>query len=275
MSVIWHDDSGTLLIAVADGVSGSPMSHLGASTACRYAIEYLQRDPAVSAGWRHVLEVCAWALVEADQRLSSRPHADPHAAEAQLATTLCLVTVTPAAGGMRVRAGLVGDSGLATVRDGRIIPLLGGKAPVEDGVIDNSVVPLPRVPADPHEGEWILSNAETLLVATDGIWDPVGDGAGAVGRYLADLLGGDFPDRTGFLQAVDFYRETHDDDRTLVAVRAIAGESWSRLAGDQSEGADGHQDKDGEEQDLGGGSHVTGLDADQDGQTEHGDAGRP
>ena len=60
---------------------------------------------------------------------------------------------------------------------------------------------------------------ETLLIGTDGVWDPIGDGQGLVAGFLVGALGRSLPHRLDFLRVVDFCRDTFDDDRTLVAVR--------------------------------------------------------
>jgi serine/threonine protein phosphatase PrpC len=221
MGLAWSAGTGMLVVAVADGVSAAALSHLGASVACRYAVEYFLRDRTDAGGvdWAELLDGCAWAIVEAGQRLRALPQPDPRQAEQDLATTLCVVVVTPAEAGATVRAVAVGDSGVAVIGDGQLAFLLGGKAPAVAGITDNSVVPLPRVPVEVASGEWALHAGETLLVGTDGIWDPVGDGNGAVAHFLVGALSGCLPDRTDFLRVVDFYRDTHDDDRTLVAVR--------------------------------------------------------
>ncbi|MBO0727775.1 MAG: protein phosphatase 2C domain-containing protein [Acidimicrobiaceae bacterium] len=221
MCLAWDAERESLVIAVADGVSGAPLSHIGASTVCRYATDLLLRGPQPTDpdAWNELLRACAWALVDVGQRLESLEEPDPERTEEWLATTLCVATLSREGEGATLRAASVGDSGLAVVREGEIVPLLGGKAPPIDGIVDHGVVPLPRLPQPPPTGEWQLCPGETLLVGTDGIWDPVGDGSGTVAHYLLEVLGSSFPGRADFLLLVDFYRETHDDDRTLVAVR--------------------------------------------------------
>jgi serine/threonine protein phosphatase PrpC len=265
MSLAWSAEADLLVIAVADGVSGASLSHLGASTVCRYATDLVLRGPgpAEPAAWAELLRACAWGLVDLDQRLEALPQPDPRRTEELLATTLCIVTLSPETEGATVRAASVGDSGLAVISDDGIVPLLGGKAPAADGIIDSGVVPLPRVPEQPATGEWRLSADETLLVGTDGIWDAVGDGSGTVGRYLVDALGSGLPGRADFLRLVDFYRDTYDDDRTLVAVRV---DSRSAGPGDgESQSADREENETPEQGDLGAGSHVPGVHSSHDG----------
>jgi serine/threonine protein phosphatase PrpC len=231
MSLAWQEETELLVVAVADGVSSAPLSHLGAGVACRYALEYLLREGSATArpDWRQLLEGSAWALIEAGQRLESLADPDPARAEQDFATTLCVATVAATGSAAVVRAASVGDSGLALLRDSQLIPLLGGKAPQVDGITDTSVVPLPRLPETAASGEWTLEPGDTLLIGTDGIWDPVGDGTGTVGRFLAGALGRDLPPRIDFLRVVDFCKETYDDDRTLVAVKLRGEDEPERL----------------------------------------------
>ena len=242
MGLAWDEEAKLLLITVADGVSAAPLSHLGASTACRYALECLLRNGSASRDpdWRDLLDGCAWALVDTWQRLDSLPNPDPAAAERQLATTLCVAVISErddGTDGAIVRAVAVGDSGLAVLREGRIVSLLGGKAPTSDGIVEVGVVPLPRVPDHPATGEWAIGPEETLLIGTDGVWDPVGDGEGAVARLLIDALGRELPSRADYLRVVDFCRETYDDDRTLVAVRITRKQPSSEDGADDPQGA--------------------------------------
>jgi serine/threonine protein phosphatase PrpC len=220
MSLAWNGESGVLVIAVADGVSNASQSHVGAGMACRYAVEYtLRQTDVASIAWRDLFHGCAWALIEAGQRLEHLPEPDPARAEQLLATTLCVVILSAGRDeGPTVQAGVVGDSGVAVIRDGQIFPLLGVKAS-GDGIVETQVVPLPRVPDEPVTGQWKMEPAETLLIGTDGVWDPVGHGSTMVGRFLVENLSSRLPSRLDFLRLIDFYRETHDDDRTLVAVR--------------------------------------------------------
>ncbi len=121
--------------------------------------------------------------------------------------------------GVDVRAMSVGDSGLGVIRNEEIVVLLGAKAPPVDGVTETSVIPLPRIPAYLATGEWTLRTDDTLLLATDGVWDPIGEGESDVARFMVGALGQSLPGPADFLRIADLYKETHDDDRTLVAVR--------------------------------------------------------
>lgn len=281
MSIVWHEEGPLLVIAVADGVSAAPQSHVGAAAACRYATEFLMRSSIAPGAidWESLLRGCAWNLVQTAQRLTGATDPDPADAEAKLATTLAVAVVWAAPDGLVVEGTVIGDSGLAVVRDGAVEMLLGAKRSPEDGIVETAVAPLPRVPEVVAAGGWQLAPHETLLVGTDGVWDPVGDGSGPVGRFLAATLGGSaLPDRLGFLRTVDFYRETHDDDRTLVAVRLLApspGDDPSGRLGDgQVERQHGHGEEATEDGHLGVPGHPGEVHPGHDGDAEnHGAAG--
>ncbi len=221
VSVVWAEDRQLLAIAVADGVSSARLSHLGAGAACRYATEYLLRywEDGQSVNWRELYEQAAWALVDADRRLTASPDADAADAERHLATTLCVAAVHAVDGEASIQAALAGDGGVTLLVDGALTPILGPTLVADDGMIRTEVVPLPRLPAELPCGKWALPHAATLLVGTDGIWAPLGDGTGTVAEFLIGALSGDLPDAVDFLRVVDFCRDTYDDDRTLVAVR--------------------------------------------------------
>ncbi|MGH3832079.1 MAG: hypothetical protein ACRDRS_16810 [Pseudonocardiaceae bacterium] len=62
-----------------------------------------------------------------------------------------------------------------------------------------------------------LALGTVLLVGTDGFGDPLGDGSGLVGDLFREVLASP-PPPLGLAHALDFSRETFDDDRTLLVV---------------------------------------------------------
>jgi hypothetical protein len=89
----------------------------------------------------------------------------------------------------------------------------------ESGIASSAVVGLPRVPTEVTPVVADVKGDDVLLVATDGIGDPLGTGQGGVGNLFRDVLTKAYPPSLiEFAHAVDFSRETFDDDRTLVAV---------------------------------------------------------
>ena len=215
---------GRVIAIVADGVSQAAQSHIGASSAVRYAAQWLQSqipDQAADIDWRGLVKSTAWALVEQAQSLLNLCEPDPAKAEQELATTLVCAVVEPAKSGvLNAHIVGVGDSGAWLLRDGDFIAVTGGK-PAGNGGISTSVVSgLPRVPTELEPSVVEFGPRDVLLLGTDGIGDPLGSGQGGVGNLFRELLGGPPPSLYEFAHAVDFSRETFDDDRTLVAVWA-------------------------------------------------------
>jgi serine/threonine protein phosphatase PrpC len=214
---------GRVIVLVADGVSAAPESHIGASTVIKQAADWLHSNLSDDLGytdWLALLKSAAWALTERAQALLGLDAPDPVRAEALLATTLVCAVVEPS-GPHALRAYLVsaGDSAAWLLSDGEFIEIVVGKSVPEAGIASSAVVGLPRLP--PEVMVWVVEIAEddVLLVATDGIGDPLGNGQGGVGNLFRDLLTRpEPPSLVEFAHAVDFSRETFDDDRTLVAV---------------------------------------------------------
>lgn len=213
---------GRVIIAVADGVSGAAQSHIGASAATRQAAEWLCGNVGADIAdtdWDALLRTTAWALAERAQHLLSLEAPDPICAEQQLATTLVCAVLEPMGLGLRAHLIGVGDSSAWLLSAGTFFELLGGKENRPDGYASSTVVGLPRVPPDSSPVVIDVGPDEVLLIGTDGIGDPLGAGHGGVGNLLRRVLSGPtVPSLIEFAHAVDFSRETFDDDRTLVAV---------------------------------------------------------
>jgi serine/threonine protein phosphatase PrpC len=251
-AVVAHPGTGALVAVVADGVSGAPLSHLGATVACRTVVEYLLRvlDGADAGGsdvdWPDLLRWAGWSLVEyaARQRGSTEP--DPREAERLLATTLVVALVRPGPDG-RARACLVrvGDSAawLLQAREPSQGTSEAGQGtseasrrrrgwtwsalfpPVSDPaaeVLPDGVSALPRVPASVDPVDVELAAGDVLVLGTDGFADPLADGGGAVGELFAENLASP-PPMLRLAWLLDFTCETYDDDRTLVGVWPSAG----------------------------------------------------
>jgi serine/threonine protein phosphatase PrpC len=218
-----HLPDGRVIVIVADGVSQAPQSHIGSSTATRQAAEWLHcqlgKDTA-STDWMGLLKSTAWALIERTQTLLELGAPDPMRAEEQLATTLVCAVIEPS-GIATLRAHLVsvGDSVAWLLSAGQFVPVLGGKSIPASGIASSAVVGLPRVPTDVTPVVVEIAGNEVLLIGTDGIGDPLGTGQGGVGNLLREVFDQPkAPSLIEFAHAVDFSRETFDDDRTLVAV---------------------------------------------------------
>ncbi len=231
-----------VIVIVADGVSGAPQSHLGASTVTKQAAEWLHTHLGGDVGhtdWLALLKSAAWALNERAQSLLGLSAPDPVRAEEQLATTLVCAVIEPGAGGV-FRAYLVGagDSVAWLLSGGEFIQVLGGKTMSDNGIASSAVVGLPRVPIDVVPVVVDVAEGDVLLIGTDGIGDPLGTGDGGVGNLFREVLTRpQVPSLIEFAHAVDFSREAFDDDRTLVAVWPRKGASPGAVAAQRGPGA--------------------------------------
>jgi Protein phosphatase 2C len=219
-----HDlPDGRVIVLVADGVSQAPQSHFGASTAIRTAAEWLRSnlgDDLADTDWLALLKNAAWALNERAQALLGLDEPDPMRAEELLATTFVCAVIEPA-GADALRAYLVGvgDSVAWLLSAGEFVEILAGKTVPASGIASSAVVGLPRVPTEVAPVGVDIGAGDVLLIATDGIGDPLGTGHGGVGNLFREVLTGpSMPSLIEFAHAVDFSREAFDDDRTLVAV---------------------------------------------------------
>lgn len=210
-----------LLVAVADGVSSAKQSHIGSTTAVRYAVQWLGTnvgEPPADTDWRALVENTAWALVEQATNLFA-VDMSAELAEPLIATTLvCAVIEAEEEGDLTAHVISVGDSGAWTLAGGEFTKIEGGKDATESGLTSSAVSGLPRIPIELAAVKVTVSPGQVLLLGTDGFGDPLGDGSGDVGSLFAELLGDRVPSMTEFAHALDFSRETFDDDRTLVAI---------------------------------------------------------
>jgi hypothetical protein len=213
-----HADTGTLIAAVADGVSGAPRSDLGAALAVRYATAAVARqlDGDAALDWTGVFEQAAWALVEEHRRASGDAGAGVDEASASLATTLLVATVR----GAEVEVAAVGDSP-AFVLTGKDYDAVVGSQESVDGLLGGGVHALPRATGAVQFSRCALDPAAVLLLCTDGVALPLAGGTGEVGRVLARELARP-PDVVDFARLLDFSRSTYDDDRSLIAVWGAA-----------------------------------------------------
>jgi hypothetical protein len=217
-----HEATGTVVFAVADGVSSAAEAQLGAVEACRAALERMLHLLSASTTPPDFGDVAAHAAERLRQLAQWRlGGVDPtrEKVAALYATTLVAGLVRPGPGGPLVDLFRLGDSGAWLLDRARGVfrPLFASKTGGDGAVVSNEVTPLPQVPAQPERAGARLSPALTLLVGTDGFGDPLGDGDGHIGSLFAGHLRTP-PPPLWLAHILDFSRETFDDDRTLFAV---------------------------------------------------------
>jgi serine/threonine protein phosphatase PrpC len=227
-SILVSDD--ILVIAVADGVSEGDYSQVAADTAARATVK-LAADHIAKSGavdWLQLARRVALRIVEEAEyrQIVPTPGADVddndrvRACRSKMSTTLIAAVVrrTPTHDGYEAEIGVVaGDSAAYQLAVGSdvLTPVGGGKV-LGGPISSTSVRPLPG-PVSPESTTVFLKPGEMLVLGTDGIGDPVGDGTNDFGRELAHRWQQP-PTIDEFLLDVNVYRRSFDDDRTAVAI---------------------------------------------------------
>ena len=224
-------DKDWVIVAVADGVSGCPQSHLGAAVAVNSAIKYFS-DIDVSKieqiNWKSACETIAWdlnlkikSLKDSSELLEEIGESEQDIANAALkflATTLVCAVITKSQEGEGLIAWVitVGDSGVWLLSAGEYNTVAGGKD--EDSeIMSNDVSPLPFVPNKVAPTKVPVKFGEVLLLGTDGFGEPLGTGNGDLGLTFKNMMEA-IPSQIEFARALDFKRKYFVDDRTLVAI---------------------------------------------------------
>lgn len=215
-----HDPTGTLVFAVADGVSAAEQAQLGAQLACRSAVKGMlaaldasQRGP----DWSGLVTSIVQRLVDRAQPRHGAPESDSARAKELFATTLVAGFARPTAAGLVADLIQVGDSGAWLLDQGHYRGVLKQKLDPDALVVSSTVSALPQLPMRIEPVTVPLAPGTALLVGTDGFGDPLGDGSGPVGDLFREVLTHP-PPPLGLAHALDFSRETFDDDRTLLVV---------------------------------------------------------
>jgi serine/threonine protein phosphatase PrpC len=218
-----------LVVGVADGISSGKCSHVAATIAARYGCQALAGRLADTTpdeiDWPALISLVASMIMRQGQGLLAG-EAGPGGSTVEGIADAMATVVSYAAvrthpgedGGFDGYVYGVGDTS-AWLLDGptgwRL--LAGGK----DGsceVSSTQVVGLPYLPdLAPTPTRSVLSAGSALLIASDGIGDPLRDGAGEVGAFLAEVWRTP-PDPLTFAGHVSFARQGFDDDRTAVVV---------------------------------------------------------
>ncbi|BCJ42887.1 hypothetical protein GCM10010168_03730 [Actinoplanes ianthinogenes] len=211
---------------VADGVSAAKRSHEAAGMICETVaqslVDHLMTGrPVPEFRWDAAVRAAGDAVTElARPFLPDGPVTYSQVRPIMSATALAFAVETepsPAGAHRAVLANLAGDSAafVLTGGDGGWRPLTAVK---NDGaaIVDSRVRSLPAE-ADVTAHEFTLLPGQVLVVMTDGLGDPFGSGAGAVGDFLRSRWVTP-PDPLAFAQQVAFFRKSFTDDRTAVVV---------------------------------------------------------
>lgn len=221
-------DGRYLVVAVADGVSNSKLSHKAAALVCRVGSDAVAKDLETTApedlDWPDLIawlsgEIVALARSVPAPRTDGEEPGYREVAAVMAATALfAVIDLHPAGDALTAHVFAVGDSPAWVLRDGtQWEPLLEVKNSGE-GVATSTTRALPlRSRTAGMATRATVRPGDVLVLMSDGISDPLGDGTGSVGRFLADAWR-EPPAPLAFAAQVDFARRTHDDDRTAVAI---------------------------------------------------------
>ncbi|GAB3430872.1 protein phosphatase 2C domain-containing protein [Actinophytocola sediminis] len=212
------------VLAIADGIGNAPLSHFAALVATRHGcyeiLKQLATTPPSALNWTWVLRVLAAKVVTEGRRQLATPDLTEHDVAAQLAATVlfAVVGLEPVDGCHPVHLLAYGDSSAWILRGGQHWEPQ--QAVKNDGVdiASSATVALPNLPPHPPVPvHTTIAPADMLLLVSDGIGDPLGNGTGTVGAFLAQHWRRP-PEPLAFAAQVDFARKSHDDDRTAVAI---------------------------------------------------------
>lgn len=227
-ALLTNDD--ILVIAVADGVSEGDFSQVAAETAarsaCKLASDQFARNGAID--WVQLARRVSLRIIdEAEYRQISAPEGEPPSIDERLracltkmSTTLIVAVIQRSArsDGFAGELGVVaGDSAAYVIRpDCDFLTPLGGGKSGSGPITSTGVRPLPG-PVESTAIPFILQPGEALILGSDGLSDPVGDGAGDVGQEFARRWA-EPPRIDQFVVDVNVYRRSYDDDRTAVGL---------------------------------------------------------
>lgn len=243
-----------LVIAVADGVSAGPRSHVAARAAVRFGVQALLdaidacvgdpvagdpvagdlgvRDPGVERGggevdplgaiaWDELVGSTAGYVLAQARNEAGDPALDARDAARAMATTIAFVIVPLEAARDGTRACTVvplGDTSVFVLRGGAVWEPISAVKNEGEAVATSSTFALPMLPSAPVAPIiTVLDPGDALFALTDGVGDPLGRGDGEVGEALASVWAAP-PHRFAFAATVDFGRRSHTDDRTVVGV---------------------------------------------------------
>lgn len=227
-ALLVNDD--VVVVAVADGVSEGDFSQVAAETAarsaCKLAADQIARNGAID--WVQLAGRISMRIIEEGEyrKISHLDVAEPTIDErlaaclSKMSTTLIVAVIerTPSHDGFPAEIGVVaGDSAAYLLRlDSKDLEPVGGGKVGTDSITSTAVRPLPG-PVKSSSIRVLLQPGDALIVGSDGIGDPVGDGTGEVGQEFARRWA-EPPPIDRFLLDVNVYRRSFDDDRTAVGV---------------------------------------------------------
>lgn len=199
----------TLDIVVADGVSGAPMSHRGATLACHFGLAALGND---HVDWQERIRIISWGMqqewIAATDAADLTPEAQLAGSREAFATTVVAARVGCVEGSLHVEVGALGDSTFYVLSEEGLEEPLPPPAYEQENLTDA----LPCPPDKVRTLEFEVPPDALLIICTDGISRPL--------RRLREPYGffADPPESVeDMLTLVETLRDSFGDDQTLVA----------------------------------------------------------
>ncbi len=234
------EDGAFLTVAVADGIGTTELGHLAADIITQSVAHKLAQSISASSDlsrldWQGVLEDSSRRLVKQGQGwLKSLQVSPGDDAEGLVRAVRELAACTLIAAAVDVRANTEGTHSYVYFRVGdaaaRLLSLARGhivrlgareeQEEAEGGVDDGATggqLPLVTWRGDYRPELGGFGRGEALLLMTDGVDKPLGDGLGDVGAELFSRWA-EPPSQYNFAASVDFAKSTWIDDRTVVAL---------------------------------------------------------
>lgn len=202
----WAQAGGALAVAVADGVGATTGSAAASAAAVSAA------TAVVAAVLEEMQEEEAEEPLGEDLGVDAVGAANQAVAAVGGATTLVLAVLDAAGRGWAAR---VGDSTALVLVAGEWRELWPG--PADDGAVATATAALPSADPVVETAEVTVPEGGVLVLATDGLADPLRDGPTTVAPALAEALA-EPPAPLSLALVADFSRQGCLDDRTLLAV---------------------------------------------------------
>jgi serine/threonine protein phosphatase PrpC len=230
-------DGQYLLIGVADGVSAGELSHLAADWVVSSGTQALSRLLRTTAPddlpWHSIFVDLASLITDRGSQTLARSGTAPEADSERLtgrevgehmATTALFAVVDLCARpeGHTVHVMRVGDCSAWILRDEGDWVAMHPIKNADEQIHTSAVAALPAVSGGfSPPVRTTLSPGDALFLMSDGVGDPLADGIGEVGDFLANAWHRP-PVDLDFAAQVGFARRSYDDDRTVVGVWPVA-----------------------------------------------------
>ncbi|HYS34270.1 MAG TPA: protein phosphatase 2C domain-containing protein [Pseudonocardiaceae bacterium] len=224
-SYAYRCDGRYTVAAVADGVSDGDLSHLAADLAvragCHFVTQQLTDRVPYELDWSVVLQVISKRIVLHGRRVLQDDQSPGRQIGKRMSTTILFAVVDMAAiqDCRTVYTVAFGDSSAWLLRGGQTWEPQRPVKNADTWIASSATDALPfftgEHPIEPVRT--VLGPDDTLVLMSDGVGDPLGDGAGSVGAFLAEQWRRP-PPQLAFAAHVDFARRSHDDDRTALAI---------------------------------------------------------